>query len=56
MTLAVLHTEWEQLNLLQAEFQNAAGIFEKLLERFTLVGSDAFFVRMGSIFFFESRT
>lgn len=49
MTLAVLHTEWEQVNLLQEEFQNAAGIFEKLLERFTLVGSDAFFVSMDSV-------
>ena len=49
MTLAVLHTEREQVNLLQEEFQNAAGIFEKLLERFTLVGSDAFFVSMDSV-------
>ena len=56
MTLAVLHTEWEQLNLLQEEFHNAVGTFEKLLERFTLVGSDAFFLSMDSIFFFESRT
>lgn len=54
MTLAVLHTEWEQLNLLQEEFQNAAGIFEKLLEWFTLVGSDSFFVSMDSVRQFQA--
>eukprot|EP00435_Cladocopium_sp_Y103_P031285 s1043_g7.t3 len=33
MTLAVLHTEWEQLNSLREEFQLATSIFEKLLEQ-----------------------
>ncbi|CAK9043648.1 unnamed protein product [Durusdinium trenchii] len=33
MTLAELHTEWEQLKQLREEFQQAASIFEKLLDQ-----------------------
>lgn len=38
MTLAELHTEWEQLKQLREEFQQAASIFEKLLERIHTFG------------------
>lgn len=33
MTLPELRTEWEQLNRLREEFQDAANAFEKILDR-----------------------